>query len=92
MLYPGLLVVNNWDAYRRSAARLKRFADDNEIKFILGAHIEMTNQPGKWFGYRKTFHPGDTTAEGVKTVHWHKNAGSDDVLFATADLVKKPAN
>jgi len=28
----------------------------------------------------------------VKTVHWHKNAGSEDVLFATADLVKKPAN
>ena len=43
-------------------------------------------------GTSKTFHPGDTTAEGVKTVHWHKNAGSDDVLFATADLVKKPAN
>jgi hypothetical protein len=25
-------------------------------------------------------------------VHWHKNTGSDDVLFVTADLVKKPAN
>jgi quercetin dioxygenase-like cupin family protein len=43
-------------------------------------------------GTSKTFNAGDTTAEGVKTVHWHKNAGSDDVLFATADLVKKPAN
>jgi hypothetical protein len=28
----------------------------------------------------------------AKTVHWHKNAGSDDVLFATADLVKKASN
>ena len=43
-------------------------------------------------GTSKTFKAGDTTAEGVKTVHWHKNAGSEDVLFATADLVKKPAN
>jgi quercetin dioxygenase-like cupin family protein len=43
-------------------------------------------------GTSKTFKVGDTTAEGVKTVHWHKNAGSDDVLFTTADLVKKPAN
>jgi quercetin dioxygenase-like cupin family protein len=43
-------------------------------------------------GTSKTFHAGDTTAEGVKTVHWHKNAGSDDMIFTTADLVKKPAN
>jgi quercetin dioxygenase-like cupin family protein len=43
-------------------------------------------------GTSKTFKTGDTTAEGVKTIHWHKNTGSDDVLFVTADLVKKPAN
>jgi quercetin dioxygenase-like cupin family protein len=43
-------------------------------------------------GSSKTLKAGDTTAEGVKTVHWHKNTGSDDVLFVTADLVKKPAN
>jgi glyoxylase-like metal-dependent hydrolase (beta-lactamase superfamily II) len=58
-LYPGLLVVRNWNDYRKSAARLKRFADDNEIRFILGAHIEMTSQPGKWFGLQRTFHPGE---------------------------------
>jgi hypothetical protein len=28
----------------------------------------------------------------VTTVHWLKNTGSDDVLFVTADLAKKPAN
>jgi quercetin dioxygenase-like cupin family protein len=43
-------------------------------------------------GTSKTFKGGDTTAEGVKTVHWHKNVGSDDVIFTTADLIKKPAN
>ena len=42
-------------------------------------------------GTSKTFHAGDTTAEGVKTVHWHKNTGSDDVILTTADLIKKPA-
>jgi quercetin dioxygenase-like cupin family protein len=47
----------------------------------------VTNEDGS----SKTFHPGDTTAEGVKTVHWHKNAGNDAVLFVTADLVKAPA-
>jgi quercetin dioxygenase-like cupin family protein len=48
----------------------------------------VTNRDGS----SKTFKAGDTTAEGVKTVHWHKNIGSDDLLFVTADLVKKPAN
>jgi len=58
-LYPGLLVVRDWAAYRKSVARLKLFADDNEITFILGAHIEMKSEPGKWFGYPQTFHPGE---------------------------------
>jgi hydroxyacylglutathione hydrolase len=58
-LYPGLLVVRNWDAYRKSVKRLKLFADDNEIAFILGAHVEMKSEPGKWFGYPNTFHPGE---------------------------------
>jgi len=43
-------------------------------------------------GSSKTFKAGDTTAEGVKTVHWHKNSGNEDLLFVTADLVKKPTN
>ena len=42
-------------------------------------------------GSAKTFKAGDSTAEGVKTVHWHKNAGSDDVTIFTADLIKVPA-
>jgi quercetin dioxygenase-like cupin family protein len=39
-------------------------------------------------GSSKTFRPGDTTAEGVNTVHWHKNTGNDAVVIYTADLVK----
>jgi quercetin dioxygenase-like cupin family protein len=43
-------------------------------------------------GSSKTFKAGDTGADSVKTVHWLKNTGSDDVIFVTADLFKKPAN
>jgi quercetin dioxygenase-like cupin family protein len=42
-------------------------------------------------GSAKTFKAGDSTAEGVKTVHWHKNVGSDDVIIFTADLIMAPA-
>jgi len=42
-------------------------------------------------GTSKTFRAGDTTAEGVKTVHWHKNVGQDAIVIFTADLIKTPA-
>lgn len=48
---------------------------------------KVTNDDGS----SKTFKPGDTTAEGVKTVHWHENLGNDDVIIFTADLIKAPA-
>jgi hypothetical protein len=38
-LYPGLLVVNDWNAYVRSVARLKDLCDSRIVSFILGAHI-----------------------------------------------------
>ncbi|MBI3408060.1 MAG: MBL fold metallo-hydrolase [Planctomycetes bacterium] len=56
-LYPGLLVVEDWPVYVRSIARLKTFVDANPVSFVLGAHIEMTNQPGKWFGLGSLFQP-----------------------------------
>jgi hypothetical protein len=58
-LYPGLLVVNDWPAYVHSVARLKSFVDAHTVSFILGAHIEMTSQPGRWFGLRQLFQPGE---------------------------------
>jgi hydroxyacylglutathione hydrolase len=58
-LYPGLLVVDDWVEYVGSIARLKAFVDDHPVSFVLGAHIEMTNQSGRWFGLRKLFQPGE---------------------------------
>ena len=58
-VYPGLLVVNDWDNYRRSIARLKAFADAHPISFVLGAHIEMTNRAGHWFGRGVPYQPGE---------------------------------
>jgi glyoxylase-like metal-dependent hydrolase (beta-lactamase superfamily II) len=57
--YPGLLVVRNWEDYRTSIDRLKHFADNHEIAFILGGHIEMKNTPCNWFGYRQLYHPNE---------------------------------
>ena len=53
------------------------------VLFTQGTDI-VTNDDGS----AKTFKAGDSTAEGVKTVHWHKNVGSDDVIIFTADLIR----
>lgn len=58
-LYPGLLVINDWAAYRHSIARLKSFVDTHPVSFVLGAHIEMTNQPFRWFGLGEFFQPNE---------------------------------
>ena len=58
-LYPGLLVVNDWPAYVRSVARLRKFADTHPVSFLLGSHIEMTDRPGRWFGLGASFQPGE---------------------------------
>ena len=56
------------------------------VYFHQGTDV-VTNEDGS----AHTFHAGDTTAEGVKTVHWHKNAGSDPVVIFNADVIRTPA-
>jgi len=58
-VYPGLLVVNNWQAYRKSISTLTSFAEANPVSFVLGGHVEMTDRPGEWFGLGAHFQPGE---------------------------------
>lgn len=57
-LYPGLLVVNDWRAYRDSARRIASFARTHEISFVLGAHVEMARSGGL-FPIGTTFQPDE---------------------------------
>src|SRR5205807_2197941 len=43
-LYPGRLYVSNWNAYRASIERLVTFSETHPVKYVLGAHIEMTKK------------------------------------------------
>jgi glyoxylase-like metal-dependent hydrolase (beta-lactamase superfamily II) len=59
-LYPGRLYVTDWAAYRASVARLAAFvAAGNPVELVLGAHIEMTDQPGVDFAMGADRHPGE---------------------------------
>lgn len=58
-LYPGRLYVQDFTEYRRSVDRLVQFLSDQEVNWVLGAHIEMTAFPGQDFGPLQPAHPNE---------------------------------
>jgi len=58
-LYPGLLFIRDWPAYRASMHRLAQFAATRPISHVLGAHIEMTATPKVCYPYRTTYQPDE---------------------------------
>jgi hydroxyacylglutathione hydrolase len=72
-LYAGLLTIQDWHAYRASAARLAQFAHTHEITYVLGNHIEMKNEPRQLYPIGTTFqpneHPLPLTATHIDQLH-----------------------
>jgi hydroxyacylglutathione hydrolase len=62
-LYPGLITVRDWGAYRRSTARLAEFvrgaSATTPVRAILGAHIEMSTSPGTLYEIGSTHQPDE---------------------------------
>ena len=58
-LYPGLLFINDWTAYRASISRLAAFVAAHPIAHVLGAHIEMTSTPKVNYAYGTTYQPNE---------------------------------
>jgi hydroxyacylglutathione hydrolase len=65
MLYPGRLYVptDQFATFTASADRLAAFAKTHPIAMLLGAHIEMTNTPGKDYVQAAPAHPDEHTLE-----------------------------
>jgi hydroxyacylglutathione hydrolase len=64
-LYPGRLYVpvNFMAENRASVDRLAAFAARHPIRAILGAHIEMTQTPGRDYGHEAPTHPDEHPLE-----------------------------
>ncbi|NIJ08355.1 glyoxylase-like metal-dependent hydrolase (beta-lactamase superfamily II) [Sphingomonas vulcanisoli] len=64
-LYPGRLYVpvNHIEEERASVDRLAAFAAAHPIRAALGAHIEMTDVPGKDYAQRAPSHPHEHRLE-----------------------------
>lgn len=96
-LYPGLLVVNDWPAYVQSVARLRAFVDDHDISWVLGGHVEMTSQPGRWFGLLTQFQPDEhrlqlTTQHVVELHEAVQSVQANPRTVRRADFIVQPAN
>ncbi|MEA2599475.1 MAG: hydroxyacylglutathione hydrolase [Acidobacteriota bacterium] len=63
VFYPGFLYVTDGPAYRRSIARLARFAADHPIRYFLGSHIEMTSAKGLAYRSGTTYQPVEHALE-----------------------------
>ena len=48
-IYPGYIYIQDWSEYKESIARLVSFSETHEISALLGGHIEMTREPGKYY-------------------------------------------
>ena len=64
-LYPGRLYVpmNQFAAYRDSVDRVADFTKTRRVSHILGAHVEMTQKPGKDFPMEAPSHPNEHVLE-----------------------------
>lgn len=56
-LYPGLLTIRDWPAFKASAARLAAFARRHPVDVVLGAHVEMTRRPGLMYPLETPLQP-----------------------------------
>ncbi|HEX2574656.1 MAG TPA: MBL fold metallo-hydrolase [Polyangia bacterium] len=56
-LYPGLLTVRDWPAYRKSVGRLAAFVATHKVTHVLGCHIEMTRRPREMYPLETTYQP-----------------------------------
>ncbi len=58
-LYPGMIYVKDWPAYKASIERLFNFSQSHEISAILGTHIEMKNQPRTMYDIGTLYQPNE---------------------------------
>jgi hydroxyacylglutathione hydrolase len=58
-LYPGVLTIDDWPAYRSSIIRLAEFGMTHPISGILGAHIEMKSTAGAHYEPRTPYQPDE---------------------------------
>ena len=92
-VYPGRLYVEDPQAMAASLDRLVAFAEQHDVRHVLGCHVEMTRRPGRDYPLGARYQPGEPspflTVEQLRRVRdgWAAHAGRpgthrlDDVVL-----------
>ncbi len=59
-LYPGRVLVKDWNAYRASIGRLAAFSETHTVSAVLGSHIEISRD-GRLFDVGSRHQPGEAS-------------------------------
>lgn len=62
-VYPGVIYVKDWPAYRDSIRKLAAFAAEHKVAAIMGAHIEMKQQAGTYYPVGSTYQPDEASLD-----------------------------
>ena len=54
---PGRIVIRDFDAYMASIERLVAFSENNPVRWVMGAQIDMSRTPGVDYRLRSTYRP-----------------------------------
>lgn len=81
-LYPGLLTIRDWPAYRDSVRRLQAFAREHPVAWVLGAHVEMTARPREMYPLETVYQP-EEHALPLKPSHLDALAAAVEAMGAT---------
>jgi hydroxyacylglutathione hydrolase len=74
-VYPGRLYAADFSAFESSLRTLCAFSQRYPVKAVLGAHIEMSKQPGRDFPLGSTWHPDEAAlAMTAQDLHAIKDA------------------
>jgi glyoxylase-like metal-dependent hydrolase (beta-lactamase superfamily II) len=56
-LLPGRIVIRDFEAYKKSLERLLAFSHEHPVKWVMGAHIDMSMSAGVDYRLRSNYRP-----------------------------------
>jgi glyoxylase-like metal-dependent hydrolase (beta-lactamase superfamily II) len=60
---PGRLYVEDFPLFLASLDRMVTFAETHAVTYVLGCHVEMTDQPGRDYPVGATYQPAERAPE-----------------------------
>lgn len=92
--YPGAIFVKDWENYKNSIARLTSFTSNNEVDYILGSHIEMTNKAGQYYSIGTSYQPDEAslvlTPKDLSALHSALEKTDEEQTIVLDKLVAEP--